>query len=89
MAIVSNVKSRGSNTVSTLSGNLIIDEGAGLMTVRRDGVDLVRIDSQGFVYSSPDGTRQILVGAHPVDGHVGDWISDPGIDVITELTVNG
>lgn len=86
MAIVTNIKSRGSKTTSTLSGNLIIDEGSGTMLVRRNGVDLVRIDSRGFIYSNTDGTRQILVGAHPVDGHVGEWITDEGVDVMTELS---
>lgn len=88
MAIVTNIRSRGSKTTQTLSGNVIIDEGAGVMLIRRNGVDLVRIDSRGFVYSDTNGVRQILIGAHPVDGHVGDWQTKPGIDVITEL-MNG
>ena len=86
MAIVTNIRSRGSKTTATLSGNVIIDEGAGVMLVRRNGIDLVRIDSRGFVYSNTDGTRQVLVGAHPIDGHVGEWITEQGVDVITELS---
>ena len=30
-------------------------------------------------------TAQALFGAHPVDGHVGVWITKDGVDVIEEL----
>lgn len=90
MAIIENIKTRGSATTSTLSGNIVLDENAGELRVnRRNGADLVtlaKLNSLGFTYSELDGTTRIHIGASPRDGHIGDWISKPGIDVIEELT---
>lgn len=90
MAIIENVKTRGSATTSTLSGNIVLDENAGELRVnRRNGgslVTLAKLNSQGFTYAEIDGTNRILIGAAPNDGRIGNWISKPGIDVIEELS---
>lgn len=39
----------------------------------------------GQLYYDSTGTARILIGQHPVDGHMGIWVSKDGVDVITEL----
>jgi len=86
MAIVKNVEFQGSKVISTNNGDISINQGTGELVIRKNGVILTRVTSQGFIYSEPDGTRRILIGSHPKDGHIIEAISDPGIDVIQELS---
>ena len=86
MAIVKNVEVQGSKVISTNNGDISINQGTGELLIRKNGVVLTRVTSQGFIYSEPNGTRRILIGSHPKDGHVIEAISDPGIDVIQELS---
>ena len=86
MAIVKNVEFQGSKVISTNNGDISINQGTGELLIRKNGVVLTRVTSQGFIYSEPNGTRRILIGSHPKDGHVIKAISDPGIDVIQELS---
>lgn len=90
MAIIENVKTRGSATTSTLSGNIVLDENAGELRVNRrndgDLVTLAKLNSQGFTYAELDGTNRIHIGAAPNDGRIGSWVSKPGVDVIEELS---
>lgn len=65
---------------------LIIDK-EGLHVYRTDGtIELVKLSNIGLLYSEINGLRRILIGAHPVDGHIGEWITKSGTDVITELS---
>lgn len=90
MAIIENIKTRGSATTSTLSGNIVLDENAGELRVnRRSGqefVTLAKLNSLGFTYAEIDGTNRVHIGAAPSDGHIGSWVSKPGVDVIEELS---
>lgn len=90
MAIIENIKTRGSATTSTLSGNIVLDENAGELRVNRKNgpvtVTLAKLNSLGFTYAELDGTNRIHIGAAPNDGRIGDWISKPGVDVIEELS---
>jgi hypothetical protein len=86
MAIIKNVELQGNKVVSTLNGNIELNQNTGELLVRKDGNILTRVNSQGFIYSEPSGLRRILIGAHPIDSHVIEAISDPGIDVINELS---
>nr|DAK93752.1 MAG TPA: hypothetical protein [Caudoviricetes sp.] len=86
MAIVKNVEFQGSKVISTNNGDISINQGTGELLIRKNGAVLTRVTSQGFIYSEPDGTRRILIGSHPKDGHVIEAISDPGVDVIQELS---
>lgn len=85
MAIVKNVAFAGGKVTSTLSGNIELNEQTGELIVRQGGVVRTRVNSQGFIFSEANGTRRILIGSHPTDNHVIEAISNPGIDVITEL----
>ncbi len=40
----------------------------------------------GNLFYDSNGVRRILIGQHPVDGHMGIWQSRDGIDVIDELS---
>lgn len=79
------VKLRGEKSVSTLNGDISLNQNAGNLIVKRNGIELTRVDAQGFTYSEQNGIRRILIGAHPLDGHIVEAISDPGKDVINEL----
>lgn len=39
----------------------------------------------GQLYYDSTNTARILIGQHPVDGHMGIWVSKDGTDVITAL----
>jgi len=84
MDIVTKVTQPGNNLISTLGGQIQIDEGRGLMRIY-DSVtanDLVVIDRTGFLFS--DGTdRRIKLGSYATD--VALWISQQGEDVIDLL----
>lgn len=85
MGIVKEVQYRGSTMTSTLNGNISLNEGSGELVVRNGANVLTRVNSAGFLYSEPSGTRRILNGAHPTDGHIGTWVSKPGVDVVDAL----
>ena len=86
MAIVKNVEFEGSKIVSTNNGNIELNQNTGELIVRKDGNILTRVNAQGFIYNEANGRRRILIGAHPVDGRIIEAISDPGVDVIDELS---
>jgi len=78
------VRTPSNNLISTLGGQIQIDEGRGVLRVFDPiaGIDLVRLDRSGFLFN--DGTnRRILLGRYAL--RVGLWISKEGIDVIDEL----
>lgn len=53
---------------------------------RVDGqTELMTLDSSGMTYAEADGTRRVRLGAHPVDGHIVEAITESGVDVISEL----
>lgn len=87
MAIVETIRVGGDKLSASNSGKMAINQTTGEITVR--GVDsnsvLVRIDATGMTYSEPTGIRRIRLGAHPVDGHIGEWVSKNGVDVIETL----
>lgn len=80
------VKFRGQKSISTLNGDISLNQNAGNLIVRRNGIELTRVDARGFTYSQQDGKRRILLGAAPNDGRVGFWISKTNIDVINQLS---
>lgn len=84
MAIVKTITQPGNNLISTLGGQIQIDEGRGLMRIydSQTANDLVVIDRTGFLFS--DGTdRRIKIGSYAL--RVGMWQSKPGEDVIDLL----
>ena len=87
MAIVKNVELQGNKVISTLNGAIELNQNTGELIIRKQGNVLTRVNSQGFIYSDNSGLRRILMGAHPTDGRIGDWVSKPTIDVITELSI--
>lgn len=74
MAIIVNVKTRGSDSVSTLSGNIYIDEGSGeLRITRKVGNDIVvvnRIDVNGNHYYDMNGNERISTGIDTNTGYM-------------------
>lgn len=84
MAIVKSVSYRGQNSVSTLGGQIRLEEGQGRLVVY-DPVnqnELTVLDRTGFLFS--DGAdRRIKLGSYA--SRVGLWISKPGEDVIDLL----
>lgn len=85
MGIVKQVNHSGSVRTSTLSGNIELNEAKGELLVRNGAHILTRVDSEGFTYAEPSGTRRIRIGLNPKDQSVGDWLSKPNVDVIDEL----
>lgn len=85
MEIVKNVEFEGSKVISTLNGNIELNQKTGELLIRKNGRVLTRINSQGFIYSDEDGTRRILIGAHPKTGEIIEAISQLDRDVIDEL----
>lgn len=84
MAIVKKITQPGNNLISTLGGQIQIDEGRGMMRIYDSTTsnDLVVIDRTGFLFN--DGTdRRIKLGSFAL--RVGLWISQPGEDVIDLL----
>lgn len=84
MAIIKKITQPGNNLISTLGGQIQIDEGRGLMRIYDSvsATDLVVIDRTGFLFN--DGTdRRIKLGSYAT--RVGFWMSKPGRDVITDL----
>lgn len=85
MGIVKSVQHSGAVRTSTLSGNIELNEATGELLIRNGVHILTRVDSEGFTYAQPDGTRRIRIGLNPKDSSVGDWLSKPNVDVIDEL----
>lgn len=85
MGIVKQVNHSGSVRTSTLSGNIELNEAKGELLVRNGVHILTRVDSEGFTYAEPNGTRRVRIGLNPKDQSVGDWLSKPNVDVIDEL----
>lgn len=84
MAIVKKITQPGNNLISTLGGQIQIDEGQGMMRIydSTSQTDLVTIDRTGFLFS--DGTdRRIKLGSYAL--RVGFWMSPAGQDVIDLL----
>ncbi len=79
------IKLRGQKTISTLNGNISLNQNEGSLVVKRNGVELTRVDARGFIYSNQDGVRQILIGANPKNGKVRIYNTKDGVDVIDEL----
>lgn len=78
------VKYSGTNIISTIGGQIRIEEGAGRLVVYDSATqnELTVVDNTGFLFS--DGTnRRIKLGSYAL--RVGLWISKPGKDVITLL----
>lgn len=86
MAIIKQVNHSGGVRTSTLSGNIELNEARGELLIRNGANVLTRVDSEGFTYAQPDGTRRIRMGLNPADESVGEFISKPNIDVIEALT---
>ena len=81
---VENITTPGQGLVSSLNGQIQIDEAQAKMRIYDPqlATDLVVIDRTGFLFS--DGTnRRIKLGSFAT--RVGLWISKPGVDVINEL----
>lgn len=84
MAIITKITQPGNNLISTLGGQIQIDEGRGMMRIydSETANDLVVIDRTGFLFS--DGTdRRIKLGSYAL--RVGFWLSPEGQDVIDLL----
>lgn len=85
MAIQKTVSYAGNKMTSTLSGNINLDEGSGELIIRNGVHVLTRINSEGFTYSEPNGTRRIRIGLNPKDGTIVDMLTKPGYDVVDEM----
>lgn len=84
MNLIENITTPGQGLVSTLNGQIQIEEGLARMRIYDPvtATDLVTIDRTGFLFA--DGTdRRIKLGSYA--SRVGLWISKPGEDVIDEL----
>ena len=84
MAFESTTSYSGQNIISTLGGQIRIEEGRGRMVIQDPVslVELVNIDSTGFLFS--DGTdRRIKLGSFAT--RTGLWISKENTDVIDLL----
>lgn len=81
---VENITTPGQGLVSSLNGQIQIDEAQAKMRIYDPqlATDLVVVDRTGFLFS--DGTdRRIKLGSYAT--RVGLWISKDGIDVIEAL----
>lgn len=85
MGIVKSVQHSGSTRTSTLNGNIELNEGTGQLIIRNGVHIITQVDSEGFTYSQPDGTRRIRIGLNPKDNTIGEYISKPNVDVIGAL----
>lgn len=86
MALDKTVSYTGQKSVSTLGGQIRIDEGRGRMVIfdSQTQVELVTIDRTGFLFD--DGVdRRIKIGTNPKNGDVVIAVSPPGEDVIDLL----
>lgn len=86
MAIETTIKYSSAESVSTLSGDIRLEQSKGRLVIY-DTItqrELVEIDRTGFLFSDANN-RRIKIGSAPDDGRVGNWISKPGTDVITQL----
>lgn len=84
MAIETTVSYTGQQSVSTLGGQIRLEEGRGRLVVydSTTQTELTTLDRTGFLFS--DGTdRRIKLGSYAT--RVGLWISKDGNDVIDLL----
>lgn len=80
------IDNSGLTLYGTNGAKLVQLDNAGLHLYRTDGtVELMSLSRIGMVYSETSGIRRILLGAHPVDGHIIEAISKIGTDVINLL----
>ena len=87
MNIIKSVAFEGSRVISTNNGDISLNENTGELIVRRNGVVRTRVNADGFVYSDSSGLRRMIEGAHPArTNDVVSAVSDPGVDVINELS---
>ena len=78
------IKYLGQKQVSTLGGEIKIEEGRGRMVVYDGDRELTVVDRDGFTFD--DGTvRRVRLGNSPARDRVNLWISRPNEDVITFL----
>jgi len=85
MNLIEKITTSGQNIVSSLNGQIQIEESLARMRIYDPalGVDLVTIDRTGFLFN--DGTdRRIKLGSYAT--RVGLWISKEGEDVIDLLS---
>lgn len=84
MAIVKTVSYTGQQSVSTLGGQIRLEEGRGRLVVYDSATqtELTTLDRTGFLFN--DGTdNRIKLGSYAT--RVGLWISKPGNDVLELL----
>lgn len=81
MAIITTIKTKGNASTSTLSGNIVIDEGAGeLRVTKRVGDDIVTvnvINETGNHYYDINGIERISTGLDDETGYVRQLLKDP------------
>lgn len=74
MAIITNIKTRGSASTSTLSGNIVIDEGAGELRITKNvggSVKVInRINDTGNHYYDIDENERISTGIDTTTGYM-------------------
>lgn len=74
MAIITTIKTKGAKQTSTLSGNIVIDEGTGeLRITKKIGADTViinKIDINGNHYYDIDGNERISTGIDDNTGYM-------------------
>jgi hypothetical protein len=84
MAIIKTVQYTGASSVSTLSGDIRLEQSKGRLVIYdpSNQQELTVVDRTGFLFS--DGTdRRIKLGSYAT--RVGFWMSKPGEDVIDLL----
>ncbi|MDO4759307.1 MAG: hypothetical protein Q4A30_00775 [Candidatus Saccharibacteria bacterium] len=80
MAIIVNIKTRGSSSLSTLSGNIVLDEQKGELRISRkiNGSPVVinKIDINGNHYYDIHGVERISTGIDPSSGRIRELFFD-------------
>lgn len=80
MAIITTIKTKGNASTSTLSGNIVIDEGAGeLRITKRVGDDIVPvnvINETGNHYYDLNGVERISTGLDDATGYIRQLYKD-------------
>lgn len=75
---------KGQNSISTLGGQIRIEEGRGRLVIYDGNKELTIVDRDGFLFSDAD-ERRIKIGNSPQGDRVGIWQSKNGEDVIELL----
>lgn len=80
MAIITTIKTKGNASTSTLSGNIVIDEGAGeLRITKKVGDDIVPvnvINETGNHYYDLNGVERISTGLDEATGYIRQLYKD-------------